>query len=425
MGTEEIVAGIKSLGDKFDSKFAEFDKRMGALERRPATDNALTLAGLPGGSPAPIAAPKKYDRHGGKGFALAKFAYAQALIKRNDARVAGITRVSDAIDSLFGDKETAHLIAQAETPEAQKRAVAAGIGADGGFAIPEVMANEIIEILRPISVVMGFGPRELDLVNGNLTLPRGVTGSTAAYKGEVVAATKSQPTFGQKKLDARFLAVLVPVGNRFLTMAPEAAIAFVRDDIVASYATKFDATALRGAGSEYTPTGIRYLVDSGNVTAGYNSTTPTLTQVQTSLYQAIGFVQDSNKPFIRPGWVFCGRTERYIRQLRDGNGGKAFPEMDEGKLLGYPFKSTENIPKNLGIGTNESEILFGDFDDFIVGRAPGMEVKFIPDAAYDENGTVKAGASTDESVYRLVDGHDFQLRHSTSFGVLNAVKWGA
>src|SRR3546814_185235 len=105
------------------------------------------------------------------------------------------------------------------------------------------------------------------------------------------------------------------------------------------------------------------------------------------------------------------------------NGNKAFPEVAEGRLGIYPIGVTTSVPDNLGAGTNESEIYFGDFAQFQIGDTEQIAIAASDVAAYDDGGTIRAAFSNDETVVRLIAEHDTQVRYDTAFAVLTAVTW--
>jgi HK97 family phage major capsid protein len=127
------------------------------------------------------------------------------------------------------------------------------------------------------------------------------------------------------------------------------------------------------------------------------------------------------------GWLMAPRTENYLRNLRDGNGNKAFPEMEgmtTPRLQGYPVASTTQIPTNLAVtGSNESEIYFVDFNDAIIAEVPGMIIDASGEAAYHDGSNVVAAFSLDQTVIRVIAQHDFGMRYDASVAVLSDVDW--
>ncbi|MDX1812649.1 MAG: phage major capsid protein, partial [Gammaproteobacteria bacterium] len=92
-------------------------------------------------------------------------------------------------------------------------------------------------------------------------------------------------------------------------------------------------------------------------------------------------------------------------------------------LWGFPYGSTTQIPSNLGVGANESEVYLVDMADAVIGEAADIMLDISTEASYVENSTVKSAFSKDETVVRAISEHDFGMRHDASVSVITAVKW--
>ena len=115
---------------------------------------------------------------------------------------------------------------------AMERALIAGIGASGGYIVPPDYVAEIIELLRPASVVRTSDPRVIPMPRGTLTLPGQASAATASYGTETGVIATSQPVINEIVASYKKLKALVPVSNDLLRYADPAADAFVRDDLV-------------------------------------------------------------------------------------------------------------------------------------------------------------------------------------------------
>ncbi len=109
--------------------------------------------------------------------------------------------IADA--KLFADNEYG---ARNTVSEAFSKALAAGEATAGGFLLQEEMAREVIDLLRPRSVVRAIGPQIVRPRRGALDFPKITSGATAAYVGENEDIAVSQPVFGQINLSAKKLA---------------------------------------------------------------------------------------------------------------------------------------------------------------------------------------------------------------------------
>lgn len=303
------------------------------------------------------------------------------------------------------------------------RAMAAGIGASGGFLVPEEYSAEVIELLRPIAVVRSMNPVILPMPGGNTTTPKLTGGANAHYVGENADITAADPQLGTLRLTARKLAAIVPISNDLLRFSSPQADAVVRDDMVAAIAIAEDQTFIRGPGSDFSPKGLRNWALSSSLIAA--NATVSLANTITDLNKLVNALETANVRMLRPGWLFGPRTKNYLNTLTSAQGAFVFrDEMNGGKLLGFPFRSTNNIPQNLGGGGDDSEIYLVDFADAVIGEVPGLIIDVSQEASYTVDGTNFTSAfSQDQTVIRVIEQHDFGMRHDPSVAVLTAVKW--
>lgn len=300
-------------------------------------------------------------------------------------------------------------------------------GPAGGFLVPEDVSSELIELLRAASVVMSFNPVIMPMDNGNLTMNRINTGTAASYIGELQDVPATGMTFGQIKLSSKKLAALVPISNDLLKSASYQADAVVRDDMVTALAVRGDLAFLRGPGSQFSPLGLRNQLlgttaEVTNILAA--NATVNLVNVTSDLGRLELALLNANIPMLRPGWIMAPRTMMYLMNLRDGNGNYAFPEMQNGQLRGKPYRTTTQIPTNLGGGTNESEIYLADFAHVVIGEQQGIELAISTEAAYrDAGNNVQASFSRDETVVRAIALHDLALRQLGAVAILTGVTW--
>ena len=297
-------------------------------------------------------------------------------------------------------------------------------GGGGGFLVPEEYSTELIEYLRPLSVIRSMNPVIVPMPVGSISIPAMTGGATAEYIGEGSNIGVSQPAFGQIKLNWKKLATLVPISNDLIRFSSPQADAIVRDDLVAAMAQREDAAFIRDDGTHDTPKGLRHWIARDNIIPATNGTI-TLANVAIDLGKAILALEENNIRFLRPGWLMSPRTKYYLTTVMDENGNYAFKdEMAGGTLLNFPFAVTSQIPSNLG-GGNESEVYFVDFADAIIGESSLVELAVSEEAAYYNGSSVVAAFSLDQTVIRAIARHDFALRRSVAGAVLTGVKWGA
>lgn len=415
---EAIVASIPEGGDMtaeqtaaFDALKVEDDKvaaqltQAEDLERRRAAA-ARPAAPLPGLTPAPQATAPAQPAEKGLTF---------ARMVRTVAAAGGIPHVAAQIAEANGDSG---LFANQNM----------GSGAAGGFLVPEDVSTEVIELLRPLSVVTAMGPRIVPMPNGNLTTNRRATGANFSYTGEQRDIGATGYTFGQVKLSAKKLTGIVPVSNDLMRAASTAVDRLIRDDMLADAAQIQDRFFLRGSGTDFAPKGLRFQHLGTGFEASHVLTmtaVPTLATVTNDLGRMELALGNANVPYTGAHWVMSPRVAMFLTNLRDGNGNLAFPEMQDGMLRRKPVHVTTEIPDNLGGGT-ESEIMLVHPMHVLVGEHMGIEIALSTEAAYkDASGTMQAAFSRDETLMRMIMQHDIGLRHLPAVSILTGVTWGA
>ncbi len=329
-----------------------------------------------------------------------------------------------ALAAAKGDPErAARYVKQAWQDEALAKALNESTLAEGGALVPTEYVGEVIELLRGRAVVRALGATAFPMNSGSATIPKLTGGATASYVGEGQNATKSQPSTGSLQLSAKKLMALVPVSNDLLRDASPAADTIVRDDLVAAMALREDLAFIRDDGTQNKPKGMRYWAAAANVFA---STGTTLAQVTADLAKMVNKLENADVRFIRPGWIMTPRSKWFLWQLLDASGNAPFrDELNQGKLLTFPYKTTTQIPNNLGVGANESEVYLADFADMVIGENTQLIIDVSTEAAYFDGSNVVAAFSRDETVMRAITRHDFGSRHDESISVLTAVTWGA
>lgn len=335
-------------------------------------------------------------------------------------------RIVRALAAAKGDPEKAAAYAKKKYDDAEVvKALSVGTLNAGGYIVPEEYSTEIIELLRPQSVVRRMGAVTIPMATGTLNIPKLAGGGSASYIGENTDIGVTQPTFGTVQLTWKKLAAIVPISNDLLRFSSPAADSIVRDDLVMAMALREDAAFIRDNGVGNVPKGLRFWAPVSNIIPATTGT-PTLATVTTDLGKLILALKKANVRFIRPGWLMSPRTEMFLLTLRDGNGNFAFrPEMLTGRLFSYPYAVTTQIPENLGTGTNESEIYLVDFADAIIGESTQLIIDASTEASYYQDNALHSAFSLDQTLIRVIAEHDFAMRHEESVAVLTGVTWSA
>lgn len=296
--------------------------------------------------------------------------------------------------------------------------------ADGGALLTTVY-GEFIELLRGTAIVRQSGVQQLPLPGGSISMRRQTQAGTASYVGETIVGDKtSKQAYGMEQVTATKIIAATVLSNDLIRDAGPQVDMMTRQDLITVTSLRSDLAFIRDDGTQNKPKGILYWTDAGNK---FNANaTINYTNVGLDLENARYLIRKANVPLIGLAWYISPRTETYLRGLRDANGNLLYKaEMDGGKINGYPFYVSSQIPDNLGSGNNESEVYLVATQQHIIFDNMMFEIDAFRGAAYvGEGGVVQAGLTNDETVIQLIARHAFFQRHPYGAAVIQKVKWG-
>lgn len=303
------------------------------------------------------------------------------------------------------------------------KALSTSVAASGGNMVPEDFANQIIDLLRPNTVVRSSGAPVIPMPRGTMRMGKQTSGVTGTYGAEGAKAGTQKPGTGNIVATFKKLTVLVPVSNDWLRYASPATDGLVQNDIVLGLARTEDLAFLRGDGTADWPKGLRNIVlPSGLVP----SSGTTLAQIDADLTAAILALEAANVPMLKPCWFFHPRTKQALLTLKNSNGFYVYRDemVNNGTLRGYPFKTTTQIPANLGAGADESEVYLCDVSQALIFDALALALAMSTEGTYTaEDGSQRNAFERDETLFRAIAEHDFHLRHDEAVAVITGVKW--
>ena len=347
-------------------------------------------------------------------------------------------RIVRALAAAKGDPEKAAAYAKKNYDDAEVvKALAASTDSAGGVLVPVEYSSEIIELLRPQSVVRRMGAMILPMTTGKMTIPKVKGGAYANYIMENTNIPATDMTFDSVELTWKKLVAMVPISNDLLRYSSPAADTIVRDDLIAAIAQKEDEAFIRGVGGN-TPKGLLYWAPQSNII--HANASVSLDTVTDALSKAVLALKEANVRFVRPGWIMSPRTEMYLLTVRDGYDNYAFrSEMLTGKLFGFPYAVTTVIPENITtedpnnpgqfLTVPSAEMYLVDFADAVIGESMQLAIDVSTEASYDiftAQGQVPVSAFThDQTLIRVITEHDFVMRHPESVAVITGIKWGA
>ncbi|PLP87409.1 phage major capsid protein [Pseudomonas sp. FFUP_PS_473] len=341
----------------------------------------------------------------------------------------GMAQMARLLAAAQGNQQTAAQMAKdGGFPADVHMALSAVTPGAGGVLVPQNFAIDVIESLRPVSIVRKMGVTSLPLNNGNLTQPR-ITGNTVVtYIGSDTDIPITGMTFADTKLSAKKAAAIVPISNDLLAMSGvnPRVDGLVLNDLTVSMGLSEDLHFIRADGSGSLPKGMRHWALPFNILPAPVVDGLTLEKIDLFLGGMMLRLETANVMMKSCGWLMAPRVLRWLQSLRDGNGNKAYPEIDAGMLKGYPVGLSNQIPVNLGADGNETEIYFVNFADCMIGEDMDLTLSFSNEASYkDAQGELVSAFQRDQTLLRVIAKHDFGPRHVESIVVAVAVKWGA
>lgn len=293
--------------------------------------------------------------------------------------------------------------------DAVLRDMSEGDDADGGYLVPTEFRNTIIEKKYKWAWIRKFAT-VIPMSSDKMDMPVEANTVSVNWTAELATITQSDPTFTQVELVANLLAGISRQSRQVL--ADAAVNEAVQDLLVRIFARALglaeDTAFMTGTGSGQ-PKGIyTYTISQSVAQAGANLDDDDLVELEYTL----PYYYRQNAAYI-----MHDSRRKLISQLRSTDGRKLHPEIDDKEnptLNGYPVIINQDIPTNLGGGTNESVIFFGDVSYYYIGDRQQMfsEVSTQEGTSFEKHrAAVKVGE-------RL----DGQLTLTEAFAKLTAVK---
>lgn len=253
------------------------------------------------------------------------------------------------------------------------------VDADGGYLVPEEFENQIIVGLDEANVIRSLA--KVITTHHDRKIPIAVGHSTATWTAENVAFTESNPTFGQKQIDAFKLTDLIRVSVELLQDAAFPLEQYIANEFARAFGIAEEQAFCVGTGVNQ-PTGI-FTASGGAV--GVTSASATAITVD----EIISLVYALKSPYRRNAkFLMNDATVSLLRKLKDNNGAYLWqPSVQAGqpdKLLGYDLYTSPYVPT---VEAGAFAIAFGDFQNYWIGDRAGRTVQRLNEL-YATNGQV-------------------------------------
>ena len=286
-----------------------------------------------------------------------------------------------------------------------------GTAATGGNTVEtSLMAENFIDVLRDKLVIRSLGATVMSGLQSNVDIPGQDAITQTYWVGESGSVTQSEATFRQVPLRPRTIAARSQMSRLMLLQSSIDIEQFVRNDFAAVMAQGIDRAAIRGTGASGEPRGILNLSGIGTVALGTNGGAPTYSNIIALMRELeidnadMGALNWLTNPLVKSRLMLTSKQASGV----EGN----FILSDPGRsLMGYQFACTNAVPSNLtkGTGTNLSPLIFGNFNDLIIGEWGSVEILVNP---------YGAGYNTGDVDIRVMQTIDVAFRRVVSFAAI-------
>lgn len=301
--------------------------------------------------------------------------------------------------------------------EREFKALSATNPTDGGYLIPEVYSDQIIELLYPKTVIVELGAQTVPLTNGNLNLPKMTAGARAQWGGEQRKIKTSQTKFGNIKLSAKRLEAIIPQSRELLMLSTFSSDSMFANDLTRRMQLGLDYGGLYGAGAEFQPFGIANNKEVENIDAtkiGNDDLADTNGKITPDLPIYVrSKAMSKNIDDIHAGWAMNSMLEGIFLNMKTQMGTYIYrEEMATGKLCGFPYKVSNQIPTDNG----KTDLFFGNWSDLLIGDQMGLETYTTLDGTWtDEDGVQHNAFEENLAATRALMYDDIGVRHAESF----------
>lgn len=294
--------------------------------------------------------------------------------------------------------------------ERQIKAMSVTSPSDGGYLVPEVYAGEIIPLLRDKAIVLKLGATELPMDRGNINIPKMTSGTSAGYVGELRKVKASKAAFGSLRLSSKKLMCKVLISNDLIRSNSYGADQLILNDATTAMALAMDKAALLGSGTEFEPLGLLKMKNIPGVDINGAPDAGTTGRMLAALLQ-------NNADTSKLGWAINGFAwEAFYNVVQPASGLYLYrDQMDGGKLNGHEFAVSNQLPNYAGARV-PTDIILGNWSEYMIGRQGSMESEMFREGTVtDEEGNSVSAVDQDCTILRIIDLHDFGLRHEESF----------
>lgn len=330
----------------------------------------------------------------------------QAGISRDAIDIGPAAEYSQEIARRSGRPANGLYLPHSALMGASNRALTVGTATAGGHTVAtNLLASNMIDLLRPRSRVIRAGATVLTGLTGNVAIPRQTAAASAYWIAENDEITApSQPAVDQVTLTPKTVGAYTELSRKLLLQSSVGIADFVSSDLLAVLALAVDSAALAGTGGGQ-PTGL--LGTSGVQSQTIAGAKPTWAEV-VGMGTKIGIATDNAGS---AAFMVTSKTRGDLMQVEKATGSGVYVwdsqslNDADGTVGGLRAMVSNNLPQTLGTGSNEHALLCGIWSDLIVGMWGNVDLLVDP-YSKSTSGALRITAFQDV---------DVAVRHAESF----------
>ncbi len=258
----------------------------------------------------------------------------------------------------------------------QQRVLGTTQPSGGATLVGQQIMPDMIDLLRNRALVLVAGAKLYPGLQGVVYFNKKTGAPTVSWMEENPPsdAPGSEPSYGYVSLSPKTLIGQVQIPRQLLVMSSIDVEADIRSDLATGHGLALDLGALHGKGTDKQPVGIYGAADVQSHAVGG---VPDLTDITTMP----ALVADKNADLGALSWMTTPLMAGVLKRTPLVSGYPVFlwaGTYREGELGGYPARTTNQISKTLGAGSNEHGLVFGNWNDLLVGMW-GNDLEIVVD----------------------------------------------
>ena len=258
----------------------------------------------------------------------------------------------------------------------QQRVLGTTQPSGGATVVGQQIMPDMIDLLRDRALVLVAGAKLYPGLQGVVYFNKktGAPSVTWMEENPTADAPQSEPSYGYVSLAPKTLIGQVQIPRQLLVMSSIDVEADIRSDLATGHGLALDLGALHGKGTDKQPVGVYGAADVQSHGVGG---VPDLTDITTMP----ALVADKNADLGALSWMTTPLMAGVLKRTPLVAGYPVFlwsGTYREGELGGYPARTTNQISKTLGAGSNEHGMVFGNWNDLLVGMW-GNDLEIVVD----------------------------------------------